>query len=100
MRCVIQVRRSFDLGGQHFVLRLFREFDWESRRAERFTSSRALVERLTVLGLPKMDPVRCFPEKGEGLDATWTNVEVPQEMLDGFGRAGGPVVAGGSLVAA
>ena len=100
MRCVIHVRRSFDLGGQHFVLRLFREFDWESRRSERFTSSRALVERLTSLGLPSMDPQRCFPEAGGGLDAVWTNIEVPQDTLDGFGRISGRVMDGGRRVAA
>jgi hypothetical protein len=100
MRCVVHLRRSFDLGGQHFVLRLFREFDWESRRSERFTSSLTLVERLASLGLPRMDPGRCFPEKGGGLDAVWTNIEVPQAVLEDFGRTDGRVVSGGKLVAA
>jgi hypothetical protein len=100
MRCAIQVRRSFDIHGQYFVLRVFGEPDWENARLERFINSRALVERLVALGLPRMDPLRCFPEKGGGLDAVWTDVEVPQEMLDGFGRGGGYVLDGGRQVAA
>jgi hypothetical protein len=47
-----------------------------------------------------MDPGRCFPEKGGGLDAVWTNIEVPQAVLEDFGRTDGRVVSGGKLVAA
>jgi hypothetical protein len=82
------------------VLRLFPEFEWESRRSERFTSAQKLVERLSALGLQKMDPKRCFPERAGGLDATWTNVEVPRAVVDGFGRYGGVTIDAERLAAA
>lgn len=89
MRCVIQVRRSFDVSGQHFVLRVYPQYRPEERLAESFTNSRALVERLTALGVPKMDPVRSFPNLGGALDALWTNIDVPDEAYERFGRFGG-----------
>lgn len=89
MRCVIQVRRSFDVGGEHFVLRLYPQFRPDERRVERFTSAPLLVERLAALGVPRMDPFRSFPNLGGVLDAIWTNVEVPQRLFEIFGRFGG-----------
>ena len=61
----------------------------EERRAESFTNSRMLVERLAALGVPKMDPVRSFPNLGGALDAVWTNIEVSEETFENFGRFGG-----------
>jgi hypothetical protein len=75
------------MGGQHFVLRVYPQFRWEERRSENFTRSELLVERLAELGVPRMDPGRSFPEAGGTLDAVWTNVEVPESTLDGFGRS-------------
>jgi hypothetical protein len=98
MRCVVHIRRSFDLSGQHFVLRLYPQFLWDERRAESFTSAKALVERLTALGVPRMDPVRSFPNLGGILDAKWDNIDVPKETFDEFGRLGSRAL--GSLVAA
>ncbi|MDP9050418.1 MAG: hypothetical protein M3O31_06785 [Acidobacteriota bacterium] len=89
MRCVIQVRRSFDISGQHFVVRVYPQFKAEDRRAESFTSAFLLVERLGYLGVPKMDPVRSFPNLGGALDAIWSNVEVPEGVFENFGRFGG-----------
>jgi hypothetical protein len=86
MRCVIHVRRSFDLSGEHFVLRLYPQFRSEKRRAETFTSARSLVKRLTALGVPEMDPWRSFPDLGGNLDAVWTNIDVPGETFEEFGR--------------
>jgi hypothetical protein len=98
MRCVVHVRRSFDLSGQHYVLRLYPQFRWDERRAESFTNARGLVERLAVLGVPKMDPGRSFPELGGVLDAVWTNIEVPRETFASFGRGGWRAMNGGTLV--
>jgi len=89
MRCVIQVRRSFDVSGQHFVLRVYPQYRPEERLAESFTNSRTLVERLAALGVPKMDPIRSFPDLGGVLDAVWTNIEVPDGTYERFGRFGG-----------
>jgi hypothetical protein len=89
MRCVIHVRRSFDVSGQHFVLRVYPQFRLEERRAESFTDSKFLVERLAMLGVPKLDPARSFPDLGGALDAIWTNVSVPEETFESFGRFGG-----------
>jgi hypothetical protein len=89
MRCVIQVRRSFDVSGQHFVLRVYPQYRSEERHAESFTNSRTLVERLATLGVPKMDPIRSFPNLGGVLDAIWTNIEVPDGAYEKFGRFGG-----------
>jgi hypothetical protein len=97
MRCVIQVRRSFDIGGQHFVLRLYPQYHAEERRAESFTNTRTLVERLLALGVPKMDPVRSFPNLGGVLDAVWTDIEVPQGTFERFGRFGGTAFGERSL---
>jgi hypothetical protein len=89
MRCVIQVRRSFDISGQHFVLRVYPQFRAEDRRAESFTSPVSLVERLGYLGVPRMDPVQSFPNLGGALDAVWSNIEVPDGVFEDFGRFGG-----------
>ena len=88
MRCVVHLRRSFSVGGQHYVLRVYPQFRWEERRSESFVSSEALVERLAVLGVPRMDPQKCFPRVGGTLDAVWTSVEIPAETLEGFGGSG------------
>ena len=95
MRCVIHVRRSFDLSGQHFVLRLYPQFRWHERRAESFTDAGSLVDRLADLGVARLDPGRSFPNLGGALDAMWDNIEVPREMFDGFGRSGRAVVEPG-----
>lgn len=87
MRHVVHVRRSFDMGGQHFVLRVYPEFRPEERRWESFTSAERLVKRLAELGVAGMNNVaRSFPDGGGVLDAVWTNVEVPQEALECFGK--------------
>lgn len=86
MRCVIHVRRSFDFCGQHFVLRLYPQFLTDKRRCENFNSAQSLVERLAALGVPRMDPDRSFPDVGGLLDAMWTNIEVPQETFERFGK--------------
>lgn len=87
MRCVVHIRRSFDSGGQHFVLRVYPQFRPEMRERESFTSAERLVERLAELGVAGMNNAAMrFPEGGGVLDAVWTNVEVPQETLDGFGN--------------
>jgi hypothetical protein len=88
MRCVVHVRRSFDLSGQHYVLRLYPQFRWDERRAERFTSAGSLVERLEDLGVQRMDPGRSFPNLGGILDAVWNNIDVPREIFESFGRPG------------
>ena len=85
MRCVVHVRRSFDITGQHFVLRVYPEFRSEERRSENFTSTEMLVDRLASLGVEGLDPARSFPGGGS-LDAMWTNIEVPQVTLEGFGK--------------
>jgi len=100
MRCVVQVRRSFDMSGQHFVLRVYPQFRLEERRSESFTSTAALVERLAALGVPRMDPGRSFPGGGGVLDAIWTSVEVPQETFEGFGNGGSRLHGGANPVAA
>ena len=96
MRCVVQVRRSFDMGGQHFVVRVYPQCRPEERRSESFTSTRMLVERLVALGVPRMEPDKSFPNGGGILDAVWTSVDVPLEMLGSFGgasRSSGATVA-------
>jgi hypothetical protein len=101
MRCVVHVRRSFDLCGQHFVLRLYPEFMTEKRRSESFTSAQSLVERLEALGVPRMDPGRSFPDDVGGLlDAMWTNIEVPQNTFESFGKNGSRSSSEDSPVAA
>jgi hypothetical protein len=100
MRCVVQLRRSFSVGGQHFVLRVYPQFRWEDRRSESFTSSELLVERLAALGVPRMDPQKSFPRVGGTLDAVWTNVEVAEETLEGFGRVGSRLAGGVAPIAA
>jgi hypothetical protein len=86
MRYVVQIRRSFDLGGQHFVLRVYPEFQPEKRRWESFTSAERLVERMSSLGVPGMNHAARSFSGGGVLGAVWTNVEVPQETLEGFGK--------------
>ena len=96
MRYVVHIRRSFDMGGQHFVLRVYPEFRPEERRRESFTSAERLVKRLSELGIAGMDnAAKSFPEGGGVLDAVWTNVEVPPETLKSFGKGVGypPVAA-------
>jgi hypothetical protein len=81
------------MGGQHFVVRVYPQFRPEERRSESFTSTRMLVERLVVLGVPRMDPDKSFPDAGGILDAVWTSVDVPLETFAGFGRVGSHSVA-------
>jgi hypothetical protein len=100
MRCVVHLRRSFSVGGQHYVLRVYPQFQWEERRSESFVSSEALVERLALLGVPRMDPKKSFPRVGGTLDAVWTNVEIPDETLEGFGKSGTWSPGGAKTIAA
>jgi hypothetical protein len=88
MRCVIQVRRSFDIGGQHFVVRLYPQFQISERRAESFTNTGLLVDRLATLGVPKLDPVTSFPDLGGALDAVWNNIDVARPIYESFGKGG------------
>lgn len=74
------------MAGRHFVVRVYPQFKSEERRQESFTDSERLVDRLVELGVPRMNPVRSFPDAGGVLDAVWTNVDVPPQTLDGFGR--------------
>lgn len=100
MRCVIHVRRSFDLSGQHFVLRLYPQFRWHERRAENFTDAGSLVERLADLGVARLDPGRSFPNLGGILDAMWNNIDVSRDTFESFGRPGRVVAADHTFVAA
>jgi hypothetical protein len=77
------------MAGRHFVLRVYPQFRPEERRQESFTNSVLLVDRLVELGVPRMDPARSFPDGSGILDAAWTNVEVQQETLEGFGKGAG-----------
>ena len=86
MRYVVQIRRSLDLGGLHFVLRLYPEFQPEKRLWESFTSAESLVERMASLGVPGMNNAAHNFSGAGVLDAVWTNVEVPQETLETFGK--------------
>jgi hypothetical protein len=86
--------------GQGFVLRLFSPFQRRVCLEESFPSGDQLVSRLSELGMPDMDPVRCFPERSIGLDAVWTNIDVAQEKLEGFGQQGSRMVAVGRSAAA
>ena len=87
MRCVVHVRRSFDLAGQHFVLRVYPQFLPEERARESFTSAQRLVQRLADLGVAGIrDAEESFPKGVGSLDAIWTNVDVPTKTLEDFGR--------------
>jgi hypothetical protein len=68
-------------------LRLYPQFRLEERRSETFTSPIPLVERLLTLGVSEMDPGKSFPKLGGALDAMWSNVEIPRETFQSFGRA-------------
>lgn len=86
MRCIIHIRKSFDLTGEHFVLRLC-PFDFERRRSkESFSSASSLSQRLIDMGFPKMHMHSTFCSLRDGLDAIWTNVEIGQEVFASFGR--------------
>lgn len=75
------------MSGQHFVVRVYPEFRPEERLSESFTSAERLVRRLAELGVPGMNDTEGGFSNGNGvLDAVWTNVEVPQETLECFGK--------------
>jgi len=56
------------------------------RKVETFTSEGALSQRLIGMGLPRVYMGRSFSNLREGLDAMWTDIEMAQEIFDGFGR--------------
>ena len=86
MRCIVHIRKSFDLTGEHFVLRLC-PLDLEGRRSkESFSSAALLSQRLLDVGLPKMHMQTTFSNLRNGLDAIWSNVEVGQETFINFGK--------------
>jgi hypothetical protein len=91
MRCIVHIRKSLDTAGTHFVLRLLPLYSSKSssgsvRKVETFNSEGRLSLRLIGMGLPTVYLDRSFSNLREGLDAMWTDIEVAQEMFDGFGR--------------
>jgi hypothetical protein len=87
MRCTVHIRKSFDYGGTHFVLRLFPSYCSEGgRKAETFTSEGTLARRLIEMGLPEVYAGRGLANLRVGGDASWTNVEIAEEIFESFGR--------------
>ena len=92
MRCIVHIRKSFDTTGMHFALRLLPLYSAERssseglRKVETFTSEGELSQRLIGMGLPRVYMGRSFSNLREGLDAMWTDIEMAQEVFDGFGR--------------
>jgi hypothetical protein len=76
----------------HFALRLLPLYSAEKssreslRKVEMFTSEGALSQRLIRMGLPTVYLGRSFSNLREGLDAMWTDIEMAQDVFDGFGR--------------
>ena len=92
MRCIVHIRKSFDTTGMLFALRLLPLYSADKsssgslRKVETFTSEGALSQRLIGMGLPRVYMGRSFSNLREGLDAMWTDIEMAQEIFDGFGR--------------
>jgi len=94
MRCTVHIRKSFDLGGKHFVIRLFPTFSREGRRkAETFTSEGRLALRLIEMGVPEIYMGRGLANLRAGADAIWTDIEIAEDSYDAFGRSGRTMAA-------
>ena len=88
MKCTVHIRKSLDYPGIHFVLRLLpASFPLGGvRKVETFTSEGSLLRRLIEMGLPDIYMGRSFANLRAGLDAAWTDVEIPEETFHQFGR--------------
>ncbi len=87
MRCIAHMWSSTDCDGNHFLLCLSPLCSiLGGAPVEAFTNKKSLALRLAEIGCKAESIVRNIAHLGSSTDDTWSYVEVPLLVFEGFGK--------------